>query len=209
MKQWNNSVVNWWMFLLGISWGYRETKKNTGIQQWCRVAGAKLDDYDIIITDSSLELTQLKSKIEYQEQKKCWKRSGVEGWLGLGIFLNGAVWFVLCLFGGSHVNSQIGFFGQSHQPIGSYPVHQGEGGQVKTYPAGYLTRIDMVQTSWICCSFIQDYHLNCSRIFLFNRLSFRCWMFTYSFFEIFMLGYRVIEGVLFGNLFSKWMDTTD
>ena len=99
MKQWNNSVVNWWMFLLGISLGYRETKKNTGIQQWCRVAGAMLDDYDIIITDSSLELTQLKSNWT-PRAKKMLKEKWCWGWLRWAFFkkvLYGL--FCICLEG--------------------------------------------------------------------------------------------------------------
>lgn len=145
---WSSGTIPWWIDGCSFSaflWVTVKPKKNTGIQQWCRVAGAKLDDYDIIITDSSLELTQLKSNWT-PRAKKMLKEKWCWGWLRWAFVLKGAVWFVFVFVWRVTSQQSNRFLGQS-QAYRILYIHQGEGGQVKTYPAGYLTRKDMVQTS--------------------------------------------------------------
>lgn len=74
------------------------------------------------------------------KEKWCW------GWLRWAFVLKGAVWFVFVFVWRVTSQQSNRFLGQS-QAYRILYIHQGEGGQVKTYPAGYLTRKDMVQTS--------------------------------------------------------------
>lgn len=94
----------------------------------------------------------------------------VLGVASLGIcFKRCCGWLVLCLFGGSQVNSQIGFF-RAVTSIGSYPLHQGEGGQVNKKQQGAVDGEDI--SSWISHQEIHGSDLQVCMEDLLNLLQF-------------------------------------